>query len=158
MESPEETGQGEMETQGKATGQGRLRLSKMVQSAEGGKGKEKRKRIIVVVRSPCQMHTPARTGQCWSRQTQHGHGVCIWMHLVNGMGNSPSLRKPAPESGVVKQEKSSRGSNDTTKTRLDPQRVRTCKGERPIGGANGKQANTMATCRPSPQRRRRISS
>ena len=27
---------------------------------------------------------------CWSRQTQHGLGVCIWMHLVNGTGNSPS--------------------------------------------------------------------
>ena len=38
-----------------------------------------------------QMHTPARTSQCWSRQTQHGFGVCIWLHLVNGTGNSPSL-------------------------------------------------------------------
>ena len=45
-----------------------------------------------------QMHTPAaRTIQCWSRQTQHGIGVCIWMHLVNGTGNSPSLRQPTPE-------------------------------------------------------------
>ena len=44
--------------------------------------------------------------------------------------------------GVVKQDKSSRGSVDTTKTRSDPQRVRMCKGERPIGAAKGKRTNT----------------
>ena len=27
-------------------------------------------------------------------QTQHGLGVCIWMHLVIGTGNSPSLGQP----------------------------------------------------------------
>ena len=58
--------------------------------------------MIVVVRRPCQqnypqMHTPARTSQCWGRQTRHGLGVCIWMHLVNGMGNSPSLGQQTPE-------------------------------------------------------------
>ena len=44
-----------------------------------------------------QMHTPARTSQCWGRQTQHGLGVCIWMHtpspwmhLVNATRNSLS--------------------------------------------------------------------
>ena len=26
-----------------------------------------------------------------------GHGVCIWMHLVNGTGNSSSPEQPAPE-------------------------------------------------------------
>ena len=35
--------------------------------------------------------TSARSSQCWSWQTQHGLRVCIWMHLVNGTGNSPSL-------------------------------------------------------------------
>ena len=44
-----------------------------------------------------QMHTPARSSQCWSRQTQHGLGVCIWMHLVNGTGNSPSPGQPTLE-------------------------------------------------------------
>ena len=44
-----------------------------------------------------QMHTPARSSQCWSRQTQHGLRVCIWMHLVNGTGNSPSPRQPTLE-------------------------------------------------------------
>ena len=57
----------------------------------------------------------ARTSQCWSRQTPHGLGVYIWMHLVNGTGNSPSLGRPTP--GAVKQDKSSGGSVDTTKTR-----------------------------------------
>ena len=93
-ENPEEAGPGEKKTQGEVTGQGRTRLPKMVQSAERGKGRDER---VVVVRIPCQeknplqMHTPTRTSQCWSRQTQHGIGVCIWMHLVNGKGSSPSL-------------------------------------------------------------------
>ena len=33
----------------------------------------------------------------WSRQTRHGLAVCIWMHLVKGIGNSPSLGPPTPE-------------------------------------------------------------
>ena len=64
------------------------------------------------------------------------------MPLVNGTGNSSSLRQPTP--GVVKQDKSSRGSVDTTKTRSDPQRVRMSSGERPIGAAKGKQLDTEA--------------
>ena len=88
-----------------------------------------------------QMNTPARANQCRSQQTPHGLGVCIWMHLVNGTGNSPSLRQATP--GVVKQDKSSRGSVDTTKARSDPQTVRMCKGERPRGAAK-------ASCHPPP--------
>ena len=57
------------------------------------------------------------------------------MPLVNGTGNSPSPGQPTP--GVVKQDKSSRGSVDTTKTRSGPQRVRMSSGERPIGVAKG---------------------
>ena len=96
-EGGEETGQGETDEQREVTGQGRPRSPKTVQSADRGEGKEKRERSIVVVRSPCQilqMHCPARTSQCWSRQTQHGLGVCIWMHLVNSTGNSPSPGQP----------------------------------------------------------------
>ena len=52
----------------------------------------------------------------------------------------PSPGQPTP--GVVKQDKSSRGSVDTTKTRSGPQRVRMSSGERPIGAAKGKQTNT----------------
>ena len=95
-----------------------------------------------------QMYTAARTSQCWSRQTRHGLGVCIWMHLVTGTGNSPSPGQPTP--GVVKQDKSSRGSVDTTKTRSGPQRVRMSSGERPIGAAKGKQSDTEALCQPPP--------
>ena len=70
------------------------------------------------------------------------------MPLVNGTGNSPSPGQPTP--GVVKQDKSSGGSVDTTKTRSDPPRVRVCKGKRPIGAAKGQQTNTMASCQPPP--------
>ena len=64
------------------------------------------------------------------------------MHLVNGTGRlSP---------GVVKQDKLSGGSVDTTKTRSGPQRVRMSGGERPIGAAKGKQLNTEALCQPPP--------
>ena len=66
------------------------------------------------------------------------------MHLVNGTGNSPSPGRPTP--GVVKQDKSSRASIDTTKPRSDPQRVRMSSGEKPIGAAKGKQTSTMASC------------
>ena len=41
------------------------------------------------------------------------------------------------------------GSVATTKTHSDPQRVRVCKGERPIGAAKAKQTDTMASC-PTP--------
>ena len=56
----------------------------------------------MVVRSPCQENYPAHappacTSRCWGRQTQHGLGVCIWMHLVNGTGNSPSPGQPTLE-------------------------------------------------------------
>ena len=70
------------------------------------------------------------------------------MHLVNGTGNSRSPRQP----GVVKQDKSSRGSVDTTKTCSGPQRVRMSSGERPIGAAKGKQSDTEALCPPPPQK------
>ena len=66
--------------------------------------------------------------------------------LVNGTRNSPSPGQPTP--GVVKQDKSSGGSVDTTKTRSGPQRVRMSSGERPIGAAKGKQPNTEALCQP----------
>ena len=42
-----------------------------------------------------------------------GLGVCIWMHLVNGTGNSPSLGQPTP--GVVKQDKGGKWGTGHTK-------------------------------------------
>ena len=76
--------------------------------------------------------------------------MCIWTHLVNGTGNSPSPGRPTP--GLVKQDKSSGGSVDTTKTRSGPQRVRMSSCERPIGAAKGKQPDTEALCQPPPSR------
>ena len=67
-------------------------------------------------------------------------------HPVNGTGSSPSPGQPTP--GVVKQDKSSEGSVDTTKTRSGPQRVRMSSGERPMNAAKGKQSDTEALCQP----------
>ena len=87
---------------------------------------------------------PARTSQlansAWTRS----------VHL-----DAPGQRHgQQPVSGTadpgVKQDKSSRGSVDTTKTRLGPQRVRMSSGERPIGAAKGKQSDTEALCQPPP--------
>ena len=50
-----------------------------------------------------QMHTPARTSQCWSQKTPPGLGVCIWMHLVNGTGNSPVSGTAGPRSSQTGQ-------------------------------------------------------
>ena len=63
-------------------------------------------------------------------------------------GQQPVYRTADP--GILKQDKSSRGSVDTTKTRLDPQWVRMSSGERPIGAAKGKQPNTEALCQNPP--------
>ena len=68
------------------------------------------------------------------------------MPLVNGTGNSPSPGRPIP--GVVKQDESSGGSVDTTKTRSGPQRIRMSGGERPIGAAKDKQHDTDQIPRP----------
>ena len=65
---------------------------------------------------------------------------------------SPSPGRPTP--GVVKRDKSSGGSVDTTKTRSGPQRVWMCSGERPIGAAKGTQSDTEALSQPpTPQTR-----
>ena len=61
---------------------------------------------------------------------------------------APSPARLTP--GAVKQDKSSGGSVDTTKTRSDPQRVRMSSGERPIGAAKGEQSDTEALCQPPP--------
>ena len=68
------------------------------------------------------------------------------MHLVNGTVNSTVSGTANP--GVVKQDKSSGGSVDTTKTRSGPQRVRMSRRERPIGAAKGTQPDTEALSQP----------
>ena len=64
----------------------------------------------------------------------------------------PAFRRSCLFTGGVKQDKSSRGSVDTTKTRSGPRRVRMCSGERPIGAAKGKQSDTEALCQPPPKK------
>ena len=150
-EGPEETGHGERDEQGEISGQGRPRSPKTLQSAEGGEGKDKKQRIIVVVRSPCQENNPAdahpsahksvlkSANPAWTRSV-HLDAPGQWH------GQQPVSRTADP--GVVKQDKSSRGSVDTTKTRSDPQRVRMSSGERPMGAAKGKQPNTESVSYP----------
>ena len=70
---------------------------------------------------------------------------CTWS---TARATAPSPAQPTP--GVVKQDKSSGGSVDTTKTRSGPQRVRMSGGKRPMGAAKGKQSDTEALCQPPP--------
>ena len=114
--------------------------------AEGEQGKEKWERIIVFVRSPCQENDPADAHpsalksvleSANPRMDSEGASGCPW-----------SMARATP--GVVKQDKSSGGSVDTTKTRSGPRRVRMSSGERPIGAAKGKQCDTEALCQPPP--------
>ena len=64
---------------------------------------------------------------------------CTWARAT-----APSPGQPTP--GVVKQDKSSGGFVDTTKTRSHPQSVGMSGGERPMGAARGKQSDTEALC------------
>ena len=151
-EGGEETGQGERDEPRRVTGQGRPRSPKTVQSAEE-QVKEKREGIIVAVRSPCQENYPAdahpsalksvleSANPAWTRSVHlDAPGQRHGQQPVSGTANP----------GVVKQDKSSRGSVDTTKTRSGPQRVRMSSGERPIGAAKGKQSDTEALCQTPP--------
>ena len=90
------TNQGGQQDRADSTRRKRCRAQK--ENKERKNGKESLWLLEAPVRKIIlQMHTPARSSQCWSRQTQHGLGVCIWMHLVNGTGNSPSPGQPTLE-------------------------------------------------------------
>ena len=68
------------------------------EAKERTKGKESLWLLEARVRNMIlQMHIPVRTSQGWSRHTWHGLGVCIWIQMVNGTGNSPSLGQPTLE-------------------------------------------------------------
>ena len=79
------------------------------------------------------------------RTDWEGASGCPWS---TARAIAPSPGQPTP--GVVKQDKSSGGSVDMTKTRSGPRRVRMSIGERPIGAAKGKQSDTEALCHPPP--------
>ena len=83
---------------------------------------------------------PSMDSECASGRT--------WSMARATVSGLPSPGQPTP--GVVKQDKSSGGSVDITKTCLGPQRVRMSSGERPIGAARGKQSDTEALCQPPP--------
>ena len=94
-----------------------------------------------------QMHTPAHSSQCCMESANPA-----WTRSVHpdapGQRHGQQPVSGTADPGVVKQDKSSRGSIDTTKTRSGPQRVRMSSGERPIGAAKGKQSDTKALCQP----------
>ena len=157
MDSQEEAGQGKSETQGKVIGHGRLHSPKMVQSAEGGKGKDKRERIIAVVRSHCQENYPADAHTSPHKSLlELANPTRTWSVHVDAPGQRHGQQSicGTGDPGVVKQGKSSRGSVDTTNTCWDPQRAGMYNGERAIGAAKGKQTNTMASCQPPPPPRK----
>ena len=91
-------------------------------------GKEKRERITVFVRSPCQENYPAdaHTSAHKSGLESANTSGCTWS---TAQAIAPSPGRPTP--GVVKQDKSSGGSVDTAKTRSGPRRVRMSSGATP---------------------------
>ena len=100
MESPEETGQGEMETHGEVTGQGRAHRAR-----QNGAGHRRRQRKREKGKNHCGYWKPLSgklSCKCTHQRAQVSAGFgkpsrCIWMHLVNGTGSSPSLGQPTPE-------------------------------------------------------------
>ena len=117
-----------------------------------------RERIIVVVRNPCQENYPADAHPSALKSVLESANPA-WTRSVHldapGQRHGQQPVSGTADPGVVKQDKSSRGSVDTTKTRSGPQRVRMSSGERPIGAAKGKQSDTEALCQtPLPSQRR----
>ena len=107
--------------------------------------------------SPCQEnYPPDEQPSAHKSVLESANTAWTWsVHLDapgHRLGQQPASATAEP--GVVKQDKSSGGSVDTTKTRSDPQRVRMSSGERPIGAAKGKQRNTEALCQSPPPPKR----
>ena len=107
----------------------------------------------MVVRSPCQENYPADAHPSTLKSVLESANP-TWTRSVHvdapGQRHGQQPVSGTADPGVVKQDKSSRGSIDTTKTRSGPQRVRMSNGERPIGAAKGKQPNTEANPPPPP--------
>ena len=105
----------------------------------------------MVVRSPCQENYPADAHPSAHKSVLELANPA-WTQSVHldapGQRHGQQPVSGTADPGVVKQDKSSRGSIVTTKTRSGPQRVGMYNGERPIGAAKGKQTNTMASCQP----------
>ena len=122
---------------------------------EEEKEKKNGKESFVAVRSPCQEHDPADAHASAHKSVLESANPRMDSECASGCTGSmarataPSPGRPTP--GVVKQDKSSGGSVDTTKTRSGSQRVRMSRGERPIGAAKGKQSDTEPLCQNPPQ-------
>ena len=105
----------------------------------------------MVVRSPCQENYPADAYPSALKSVLESANPA-WTRSVHldapGQRHGQQPVSGTADPGVVKQDKSSRGSGDTTKTRSGPQRVRMSGGERPIGAAKGKQSDDEALCHP----------
>ena len=105
----------------------------------------------MVVRSPCQENYPEDAHPSALKSVLESANPA-WTRSVHldapGQRHGQQPVSGTPDPGVVKQDKSSRGSIDTTKPRSDLHRVGMYSGERPIGAANGKQTSTMASCQP----------
>ena len=120
-EGPEETGHGERDEQGEVTGQGRPRWPKTVQSAEGGEGKDKRERSIVVVRSPCQDNDPAHAHHSAHKPVlESANPAWTWSVHLDALGQRHGQQPVygTADPGVVKQDTSS----------VDTKHVRTHRG------------------------------
>ena len=109
--------------------------------------------MVVVVRSPCQENYPADAHLSAHKSVLESANPA-WTRSVHldapGQRHGQQPVSGTADPGLVKQDKSSRGSIDTTKTRSGPQRVRMSSGERPIGATKGKQSDTEALCQPPP--------
>ena len=107
----------------------------------------------MLIRSPCQENVPADAHTSAHKSVLESANPA-WTQSVHldapGQRHGQQPVSGTADPGVVKQDKSSRGTVDMTKTRSDPQRVGMCSGERPIGATKGKQIKTMTSCQPSP--------
>ena len=124
-----------------------------MQSAEE-QGKEKRERITVVVGSPCQENYPADAHPSVLKSVlESANPAWTWsVHLdAPGQRHGQQPVSGTADPGVVKQDKSSRGSVDTTKTRSGPQRVRMSSGERRRQRQTIRYRGLVPTPPPSPR-------
>ena len=103
-------------------------------------------------KAPAALYPPRQDGHGGPRET--GQGERETQREVTGQGRprSPTMVQSAEGGTVVKQDKSSGGSGDTTETRSGPQRVRMCDGEE-ANGRRHRQTNQRHGAVPTPQQK-----
>ena len=126
---------------------------KLVQSAEGGKGKDKRERIIVGGRSPCQDNYPADVHPGAHKSVlESANPVWTWGVHLDAPGQRPGN---SPVSGTADPRRSQtgqviRGLRSYDQHTFGPTEGQNVQGRGPIGASKGKQTNTMALCQTPP--------